>query len=219
MGRGSVGPVARRRAAGARPGRRWILAAGGRGCHGLAGDLWPPAGDIAGAPGAVFGRRQAGSAPPSTAPTAGSRAGRFSTITDASVCLLARQRRSRRRPAPFGTNASLELLRRGQSDDGGWGPRASSPPEPFDTALALLALAKCDQSPDIRGMIARGRAFLIAQQQEDGSWIETTRPPGNVSYAQRISTTGWATLALLATREPSARERGRSETVARPSWS
>ena len=29
---------------------------------------------------------------------------------------------------------SLELLRKGQSDDGGWGPRTSSPPEPYDTA-------------------------------------------------------------------------------------
>ena len=50
-------------------------------------------------------------------------------------------------------------------------------------------------------MIARGRAFLIARQQADGSWPETTRPSGAESYAQRISTTGWATLALLATRE------------------
>jgi Squalene-hopene cyclase C-terminal domain len=126
------------------------------------------------------------------------------TITDASVCLLGRP------DLPLPANGirykrSLELLHRGQSADGGWGPRASSPPEPFDTALALLALTKCDESPDIRGMIARGQGFLIAQQQDDGSWIETTRPPGNVSYAQRISTTGWATLALLATREPSTR--------------
>ncbi len=52
-----------------------------------------------------------------------------------------------------------------------------------------------------RGMIARGRAFLIAEQLNDGSWVETTRPSGNVSYAQRISTCGWATMALLATRK------------------
>jgi hypothetical protein len=125
------------------------------------------------------------------------------TITDASVCLLAGGKRP---PVSIDRyKQSLDLLRKGQSDDGGWGPRTSSPPEPYDSALALLALANCNPSPEIRGMIARGRAFLIAQQQEDGSWIETTRPPGNVSYAQRISTTGWATLALLATREPSGR--------------
>jgi hypothetical protein len=49
-------------------------------------------------------------------------------------------------------------------------------------------------------MIARGRGYLIASQDEDGSWPEMTRPPGGTSYAQRISSTGWATLALLATR-------------------
>ena len=124
------------------------------------------------------------------------------TITDASVCILAGAKLS----PPVSAaryKQSLDLLRQGQSADGGWGPGASSPPEPFDSALVLLALAKCEASPDIRGMIVRGRRFLIAQQQQDGSWVETTRPAGNVSYAQRISTTGWATLALLATREPS----------------
>jgi hypothetical protein len=59
----------------------------------------------------------------------------------------------------------------------------------------------------VKDMITRGRAFLLAEQQDDGSWVETTRPPGNVSYAQRISTTGWATLALLATGKPSVRPR------------
>jgi hypothetical protein len=49
-------------------------------------------------------------------------------------------------------------------------------------------------------MIQRGRAYLLSSQQGDGSWPETTRPRGAESYAQRLSTTGWATLALLATR-------------------
>jgi hypothetical protein len=103
---------------------------------------------------------------------------------------------------------ALVLLRRAQSGDGGWGPHETSPPEVFDTALALLGLAHCGDrvSPDrVRWMIARGRAFLIAQQRDDGSWAETTRPSGATSYAQRISTTGWATLALLATRDVGTR--------------
>jgi Squalene-hopene cyclase C-terminal domain len=122
------------------------------------------------------------------------------TIADASIALLATEKA----PAAGGEDRfrqSLELLRRGQSDDGGWGPHVSAPPEPFDTAIALLALANAERSAEVRAMIARGRRFLVAQQQQDGSWIETTRPPGDVSYAQRISTTGWATLALLATRD------------------
>ena len=33
-------------------------------------------------------------------------------------------------------------------------------------------------------MIQRGRAYLLATQQPDGSWPETTRPRGGESYAQ-----------------------------------
>lgn len=122
------------------------------------------------------------------------------TVTDATVSLLvcadvkspaASARRSR----------GLALLRQSQGRDGGWGERSQAPSEPFDTALALLALASSPGSDLVNGMIARGRAFLIAEQLPDGSWVETTRPPGNVSYAQRISTCGWATMALLATGE------------------
>jgi hypothetical protein len=95
---------------------------------------------------------------------------------------------------------ALALLREGQSDSGGWGPFAGSQPEPFDTAVALLALVRSGDDPEARAMIRRGRAWLIASQRDDGSWPETTRPPGGESYAQRLSTAGWATRALLATR-------------------
>jgi len=122
------------------------------------------------------------------------------TVTDASVSLLACAR-VQSPAAATRRGRGLALLRRGQGDDGGWGPRVLSPSETFDTALALLALATCPASDQVDRMIARGRAFLIAEQLNDGSWVETTRPPGNVSYAQRISTCGWATMALLATRE------------------
>lgn len=98
---------------------------------------------------------------------------------------------------------ALTLLRKGKSSDGGWGPYTSAPPEVFDTAIVLLALVRVKGQPDVRSMIDRGRAFLVASQLRDGSWPETTRPPGAESYAQRISTTGWATLALLATRAES----------------
>ena len=91
-------------------------------------------------------------------------------------------------------------LRRAQTSDGGWGPYPDTPPEPFDTALALLALARHRDQPGILTLIQRGRTYLISQQQPDGSWPATTRPPGGQSYAQTISTTAWATLALLKTR-------------------
>jgi len=86
----------------------------------------------------------------------------------------------------------VALLRETQTSDGGWGPTRTSPPEVFDTALALLALP-----PSEVDLIRRGRAFLLERQLPDGGWPETTRPPGAESYAQRISTSAWATLALL----------------------
>ena len=62
--------------------------------------------------------------------------------------------------------------------------------------LALVSLKDKEMAPLVR----RGRAYLIATQQKDGSWPETTRPGGAESYAQRLSTAGWATQALLATK-------------------
>jgi hypothetical protein len=95
----------------------------------------------------------------------------------------------------------IALLRRAQTSDGGWGPYADAPAEAFDTALVLLALAKVRSETGVPGMIERGRTFLLKQQRADGSWAATTRPSGGESYAQQMSTTGWATLALLKTRK------------------
>ncbi len=94
---------------------------------------------------------------------------------------------------------ALDLLRRAQSARGGWGPFVSSASEPFDTAVALVALSGWPEKAETKAFIDRGRDYLVRIQNTDGSWTETTRPPGAVSYAQRLSTTGWATLALLAT--------------------
>ena len=99
---------------------------------------------------------------------------------------------------PDRTSAALRWFEGAQAPDGGWGPYATAPPEVFDTALGVLALSRHPDRPATRDLIRRGRAFLVASQNPDGSWSETTRPSGNESYAQRLSTTGWATLALLS---------------------
>ena len=105
---------------------------------------------------------------------------------------------------------ALKTLQPGQGSDGGWGPYVTVRAEVFDTALVVLALATLRATPDLATpaysseqltqAIARGRTFLQQSQSADGSWPETTRPTGQESYAQRISTTGWALLALLDSR-------------------
>jgi hypothetical protein len=102
----------------------------------------------------------------------------------------------------------LSILRTGQSPEGGWGPYVTAAPQVFDTALAVLALSALEAEPrlarsayrpeQLKEAIANGKKFIVSQQKADGSWPETTRPANQESYAQRISTTGWAMLALLA---------------------
>jgi hypothetical protein len=101
-------------------------------------------------------------------------------------------------PARARRQESLDLLLKAQTADGGWGPYAGSAPEAFDTALALLALASAGGEFH-REPIQRGRDQLARAQLENGGFRETTRPAGYESYAQHISTTGWAALALLET--------------------
>jgi len=102
----------------------------------------------------------------------------------------------------------LSIMRNGQSPAGGWGPFVTAAPQVFDTAMAILALSQLEVEPrlarstyrpeELKEAIAKGKAYLASQQRPDGSWPETTRPANQESYAQRISTSGWAMLALLA---------------------
>lgn len=99
-----------------------------------------------------------------------------------------------------GRSRAIALLQRGRSEDGGWGPYTTSSPEPFDTAIAILGLSRARQNAGDKGvddLLNQARTYLINAQQPDGSWLETTRPSGGESYAQRISTTGWALIAML----------------------
>ena len=102
----------------------------------------------------------------------------------------------------------LSILRSGQSaETGGWGPYVTAGPQVFDTAMAVLALGSLEVEPrlarsayraeELKEAIANGKKYLVSQQRPDGSWPETTRPANQESYAQRISTTGWAMLALM----------------------
>ena len=94
---------------------------------------------------------------------------------------------------------SLALIRQGEASSGGWGPFANRAVECFDTAIVVLALDAWKEESDCRDILARGREFLIKEQLTEGGWPETTRPANGFSYAEHISTSAWATLALLKT--------------------
>jgi hypothetical protein len=103
---------------------------------------------------------------------------------------------------------SLSILRRAQHPEGGFGPAADAAPTVFHSAIALLALQQYVSDPrlarstyrpeELREALDRGRRWLASQQLPDGSWPETMREAGKKSYAQKISTTSWALMALLA---------------------
>jgi hypothetical protein len=89
---------------------------------------------------------------------------------------------------------AIERFLAAQTSDGGWGPSLHAPAEVFDTAVVMLALKAAGST----SVLPRAREFLLRMQQPSGGWPETTRPAGSQSYAQHISTTSWATLALLS---------------------
>jgi hypothetical protein len=118
------------------------------------------------------------------------------SVLDASATLLALAEETPDAAARRRSQA-LAVLKSGHSDNGGCGPFVNSPPDVVDTALAVIALSRQSNRESLAPLIAAGRAYLIAQQQADGSWPPTTRPPGADSYAQQSSTTAWALQALL----------------------
>lgn len=122
------------------------------------------------------------------------------TNVPAAAALLLASAETTKRDLRQREDECLQFLLAAQTRGGGWGPYSDAPPEAYDTALALLALAKARQKSRAAESLRRGRRFLISLQNADGSWPATTRPPDGDSYAQTLSTTGWAALALLETR-------------------
>jgi len=91
----------------------------------------------------------------------------------------------------LGRKEDVARLIQQQTANGSWNA------EPFDTAVALIALTgqrNCEQCVQAA---KRGRHYLLSSQLEPGGWPGTTRPAGGGSYAQHISTSAWALLALL----------------------
>jgi hypothetical protein len=128
------------------------------------------------------------------------RARRPQAVVDAAAVALAFAASAEARSVQARDRARAQLLA-WQAPNGAWGPYADVRAEPFDTAIAVLALAAMPSTGDSAAAIARGRTYLRAAILADGSWPETTRPAGQQSYAQLISTSAWATMALLELRD------------------
>ena len=60
----------------------------------------------------------------------------------------------------------LEVIRKGEEKQGGWGPYVNSSPEVFDTALVVLALSRQPATEQTRTWLQRGRAYLLRMQRE-----------------------------------------------------
>jgi hypothetical protein len=101
-----------------------------------------------------------------------------------------------------------------QNADGGWSQTKDMASDAWATGQALYALAHAGIKPN-ETAIARGQAFLIRTQREDGAWSMTSRPtaPGGKGSTSPIPITGagsaWAVLGLV-------RSSGPAEPGARP---
>src|SRR5262245_52761838 len=96
--------------------------------------------------------------------------------------------------------AAVNSLLKSQNGDGGWVAYSNTPAEPFETAMALIALNAVRDRPGIEARILKGREFLVSVQFKDGGWPAARQSTTGETYARHISTSAWATLALLATK-------------------
>ena len=88
-----------------------------------------------------------------------------------------------------------------QNADGGWSQTPKMPSDAWATGQALYALGHTEWKADDPA-VARGQAFLIATQRDDGSWPMTSRPtkPNGEGAKNLIPIIGagsaWAVLGL-----------------------
>ncbi len=95
----------------------------------------------------------------------------------------------------------VRRIKERQNADGGWSQSKDMASDAWATGQALYALAHAGIKPH-EPAIARGHAFLIKTQRDDGSWPMTSRPtkPGGKGSISLIPITGagsaWAVIGL-----------------------
>jgi prenyltransferase beta subunit len=97
----------------------------------------------------------------------------------------------------------IELLRRAQNEDGGWGWLNGMESDAIATGQSLYALSFAPKEK-AEQLIARGRAFLQKTQREDGSWNvkgTLTEHKDQVLFTSVFWGTNWAVIGLCRTAE------------------
>jgi hypothetical protein len=96
----------------------------------------------------------------------------------------------------------LESFLRLQNEDGGWSQTNQMKSDAFATGLSLYVLAG-RKEPGAGTAVGRAQAFLVKNQQPDGSWPMASRPaeppgPGPASNLGpiRYFGTAWAAIGL-----------------------
>ncbi len=117
-------------------------------------------------------------------------------------------------------SSAVRELMAGQRADGGWSQMPYLQSDAYSTGEALVALHEAGEIPASDARWAKGLAFLLSNQKDDGSWHVATRmvSPASVSppyfetgfpYGkdQVISTeaTCWASMAVMAALPKAAR--------------
>jgi ankyrin repeat protein len=109
----------------------------------------------------------------------------------------------------------IQALLAEQRSDGGWAQLSTRDSDAWATGLALYALYEPGGIPTDHPAYERGVAFLLRTQFDDGSWWIRDRawpfqqhfdgqfPHGKDQWIS-IAGTAWATMALLATVEPTS---------------
>lgn len=92
-----------------------------------------------------------------------------------------------------------------QNEDGGWSWIEGEGSGPMATGLALLALGRGEPTPEVSAAIARGRDYLVENQEEDGHWETiSTKDRGKSTRVSDFWGTAWAVIGLLESREKEA---------------
>jgi squalene-hopene/tetraprenyl-beta-curcumene cyclase len=97
----------------------------------------------------------------------------------------------------------VQLVRSRQQEDGGWSQTDGLSTDALAAGQTVYALSSAGLSADDPA-IRRAREFLLSTQQDDGSWLVSTRNPNGKGFVTSYYGTGWATLGLLRTLPPMA---------------